>query len=532
MKNKVLLTSKFWVFALLVPFFVGCFEMPSDDEKKKDAEVEPDPVEAPALHNISTQSVRVGDPVTFEGANFLNDDRAATLITFKGTYFRSDGQQESVDLTIEPEILSSTEAIWKQFGPFDVPFCQSGDQTGTFWGTIQAVNVLRDTEEELLQDGSVDIELQVLPSVVVRVFQPTEADCRTRSNVVLDHIPYKLEVAAVGFTPTEFKYTLSPGALMSPNPEDEPSEEPIEILRSATSKVGKLGFNEYLNFAPVPYGVHGYNTWIRIESRSSTGDTITHLLPLTVRQPLVARYAGKVEIAQIYDPQPVSGCIYGDETGRSVQYTETHEEVREREYGTTFTSGWEQSYTQSHTESYGEGGAEANRLGFSTTDGVSFGWNMNTEVSGSVGIEGIAKVGVSVGMGVSFEQSHSQTTSGDKTVSANWNWNQAVTESQSASQTVQQSGTEIMKVRSSQSESLNFAVELLPMKYGVFYRQTTRLVRKVELVAYDLCGNWTVVGSMYLSDFTWAPDLAMGDSCPPFPESNLSSAKCYISPCD
>ena len=533
MTGKKLLKPIFWMSVFLTVALAGCFNMPQDDDdKRKDSGVDPDPVEAPGLNSISAQSIKVGDSLSFTGHDFVDDNRAHTLITFQGTYYRSDGQEEHVDFTIEPEVVNENEAVWRKFGPYDVPFCASGDQTGTFWGKIQAFNVMKDTEEEIPQEGSLDIELQVMPSITVRMFQPTTADCRTRSDVVLDHIPYKLEVAAVGFTPTEYKYTLSPGALMSPNPEDPPFEEEIEILHSVTNRVDRLGINEHLNFAPVPYGIYGYNSWIKIEARSTNGENLSYLMPLTVRHPLVARYAGKVEVAQIYDAVPVSGCIYGDETGRTVQYTETHEEVREREYGTTFTSGWEQSYTESHTESYGEGGSEANRIGFSTTDGVSFGWNMNTEVSGSVGIDSIAKVGVSVGMGVSFEQSHSETVSGDQTVTSSWDWTQATTQSQTASQSVEQSGTEIMRVRSSDSESLNFSVDLLPMKYGVFYRQTTRLVRRVEVVAYDLCGNWTTVGTMYLSDYTWAPDLAMDDQCPPFPESNLSEGQCFISPCD
>jgi hypothetical protein len=453
-----------------------------------------------------------------------------TLLQFTGTYFRSDGLEEDVDFTIEPEVLSETQVSWK-FGPYQVPFCSTGDKTGTFWGDIRAINVLKEGGE-LLQEGTLGVEIQVLPSIVVRSFQPAMADCVSHSDMVLDHVPYQLEVEAIGFQPVDFKYTISPGALMSPDTTQDASSEPTIVTHSANGSWDRLGDQEYFNFAPVPFGVHGYDTWVKIEARAVGGETHSYLLPLTVRQPLVARYAGQVEVAQIYDAVPVSGCIYGDETGRSVQYTETHEEVRERELGTSYSTGWEQSYTESHTATYGEGGAEANRVGFSTTDGMTFGWNVNTEVSGEVGFQGLAKVGFSVGMGISFEQSHSETVSGDHTVSSNWNYSEAATESQTASETVTQEGSEILRVRSSESESLNYAAELLPMKYGVFYRQTTRLVRKVEIVAYDLCGNWTVVGSMMLSDYTWAPDLAMGDTCPPFPESNLPKAECFISPCE
>ena len=66
--------------------------------------------------------------------------------------------------------------------------------------------------------------------------------------------------------------------------------------------------------------------------------------------------------------------------------------------------------------------------------------------------------------------------------------------------------------------------------YGVWYRQTTRLLRKGVVVAYDLCGNADVVGEIAIDDWTWAPNLAIGDACAP--ESDLPPAECRVAPCD
>ena len=68
-------------------------------------------------------------------------------------------------------------------------------------------------------------------------------------------------------------------------------------------------------------------------------------------------------------------------------------------------------------------------------------------------------------------------------------------------------------------------------KFGVFYRQTTRLIRTSYVRSYDLCGVSTIMGEVQLSEWIWAPDLALGDQCPPFPESNLPPAQCLIEPC-
>jgi len=51
------------------------------------------------------------------------------------------------------------------------------------------------------------------------------------------------------------------------------------------------------------------------------------------------------------------------------------------------------------------------------------------------------------------------------------------------------------------------------------------------IVAYNLCGVPTVVADATLDDFIWSVDLAQGEECPPFPESDLPEAQCFQSPC-
>ena len=82
------------------------------------------------------------------------------------------------------------------------------------------------------------------------------------------------------------------------------------------------------------------------------------------------------------------------------------------------------------------------------------------------------------------------------------------------------------------STSQSFSATIPRSQIGIFYRQTTRNVKRVEVRSYDLCGLSTHVGEMQFNEWTWAPDLAIGDSCdsvPPPP--GLPSAKCFISPC-
>jgi hypothetical protein len=94
------------------------------------------------------------------------------------------------------------------------------------------------------------------------------------------------------------------------------------------------------------------------------------------------------------------------------------------------------------------------------------------------------------------------------------------------------SGSEAWTVSSSNSQALEFSAFLLPNRFGVFYRQTTRLVRTGQVVAFDLCGQAIPVGDMALDDYTWAPELAVDPECPPFPESSFPEAQCLAPPCE
>jgi len=69
-------------------------------------------------------------------------------------------------------------------------------------------------------------------------------------------------------------------------------------------------------------------------------------------------------------------------------------------------------------------------------------------------------------------------------------------------------------------------------KVGIFYRQTTRWVRRAEVRSYNQCGLAEHIGELQFNEWTWAPDLAIGDSCNSQPPpTNLEPATCFIEPC-
>jgi hypothetical protein len=70
-------------------------------------------------------------------------------------------------------------------------------------------------------------------------------------------------------------------------------------------------------------------------------------------------------------------------------------------------------------------------------------------------------------------------------------------------------------VSSSQSKGVDLSGQIYPGMYGTFYRQTSRVLRIANLVGYNECGSTTDLGKAILTDWAFAFDLAVGQTCPP-----------------
>lgn len=71
-------------------------------------------------------------------------------------------------------------------------------------------------------------------------------------------------------------------------------------------------------------------------------------------------------------------------------------------------------------------------------------------------------------------------------------------------------------------------------RYGVWYRQAIRYVRKGQIYSYNVCGVREFMGEMYFNTWAWSPALALGSECEGsiMPQSDLPPAQCVIPPCD
>lgn len=113
-----------------------------------------------------------------------------------------------------------------------------------------------------------------------------------------------------------------------------------------------------------------------------------------------------------------------------------------------------------------------------------------------------------------------------------WSLGQGLSESEVVSQgdTEKVAQTVVSSTAISTSQSISGTIPR--NQVGIFYRQTTRNVKRVEVRSYDLCGLSTHVGELQFNDWTWAPELALGKTCDQVPPpSSMPAAKCFISPC-
>jgi hypothetical protein len=490
-------------------------------------------IPVPQVSLLDTHSAAVGDEVLFHGSGFIDRNKGWTELTFRGVFRRSGGAEEPVNVTYEVATVDDDTLKWR-FGPYKVPFSRTGDETGVFEGEVFATNFSHSGLERRQEALPLALTFEVKPSLVVREIVATgngwQSDCLHMTTKFINQVPYRISFQAIGFTPTVFHYTISEGLLG----EAGPIEEPVSVEHEATGHIDSLGDVEEIRFAPVPMAAPVYRASISVAALDEEGEPYHQFLMLTVHQPLQVRYRSGSELAELMEPEHTSGCMLGGIQGRDVSYSEQDGDTRTVSASSSLNSGWADTYTEGHTGTYGETGSESNALDWSSSDQTNWNWQVNGGIEVQTGIDVGAETKVTVKGGFSRDWGghHSNTAGGQRGWENSTSYSEATSRTQALQKTHGESWTEGWSVSSTHSESLNFRAFLLPKHSGVFYRQTVRLLQRADVVAMDLCGNETIVGESVVSDYTWAPDLAMSTSCNPFPEPALPAAECFIAPCD
>ena len=475
----------------------------------------------PEVAALSTYQAPIGTLIEVYGSHFPSRSDAQTMLVFRGTFDAEDGTSHPVNEAFETTRLDGGTLRWDDFGPYRVPF-GPGDRIGTFHGQVMAQTVGPDGEV-LMEGEPLDISFRVQPSIMVHELQPVTASCGGPVKRGLGGAAYRVRVQALGFEPTSFTYTIAAPAVAD--------FEPVSVRHAATGRFDTVG--EYGDFImpQVPSNLLAYGAVLTIQATDGDGALHQSSFAIGVHRPLEVYYNGNVGVAEIFAPTPVSACIPGGETGRDVEYNESMSETRSRAYTLSWNESWLSSHTVSSSTSSTVGLSETNGVGFATTDGEAFRWSMGGEVGGTIGISELVSLGVKANFGI--ENETSRTVENSRERETGLTRSETTTDTESATDTVGGGTGESFSWEVSSTEAIarGFGGRVLPQTYGVFYRQTLRLLRRAVLVTYNQCGAAEVVGEVDFTDWAWSPDLALGSSCPPLPESNLPEAECIISPC-
>jgi hypothetical protein len=453
----------------------------------------------------------------------------------------------------------------------------------------------------------------------------SDIDCDILSGNIIEEVPNTLKVHVAGIRAIKYTYYIS-------------------ILNNVYSIVHEydLPINsdilENIVMNKVPKELSSYIIAIRVVAEDINGEFVESAIPIRVVRPLEVKHYGKHELAEVYEPVPVSGCIIGS-LGNNVNYSESSTETRQSSLNIVISKSWSDSNskninaseseglsigetqsvvnssslstseTNSENETYSNSTSDHESINFSSTDGENWSWSLNESntqgnstsnsngntiggnASVSVGASGegslpfLAKVSGSIEttVGVSGSntntetnaESNSQTngrvytTSGVRNESASYGTAQNITNSSSLSgsyavsrsnsnslsQGNTDSSTRVWNMSNSisngkvvtigDSESISQTIfesssstttfsysGFIPRgRSGLFYRQTSRWTKLSEIVSYDINGIPYHAGYITMNTWSWAPELALGNSCKEVPQPKMEPATCYIQPC-
>ena len=293
--------------------------------------------------------------------------------------------------------------------------------------------------------NSAHVNLVIEPSVIIQSFCAT-SNCQITSGNVVQNVYNKISIKTYKIAATKIKYTI-----------DTPYNKSV-FEHDFNSPVSE-DYLERIVLQNVPRDLSSYIASINIVAYDNEGNTAETSLPFRVVRPLEIKHFGKYELAETYEPIPVTGCIPGT-VGNNVQYSESETEVRQSSVSITLSSSSSNSLSQNQTNNRSEGitvsntestilssslassetnsegynntysEGESSNIGFSSLDGENWSWNLNetssntssNSNSGSVntGVTGSVTTGFSGEGSLPFLAKASGKVETSAGVSRNW----------------------------------------------------------------------------------------------------------------
>jgi hypothetical protein len=470
--------------------------------------------------------------------------------------------------------------------------------------------------DEKESDYVLTVPIEIKKSISIQEICATE-DCNTVSGNVLENIPYSIKIKSYKMSPVKFEYSIITNDNIQTfnNEYDYPvSEDWIDGVVFPTIK-NKNQSNVIL---------------LKIKAYEESGYEAVNYLPVKIIKPMQIVHKGIYELAEVYDPIPVSGCITGA-IGNNVSYSESNTETKQqsvnivlsknftnsnsinnsvstnegisigetRDVSNSFSNSESTNFSETETNSNTDG--TSNGFNYSTSDGESWSWSIGESQSSSngnsntIGGSGSLTVGVSgegslpflakasgkvettVGVNASNTSSNSTTdsnnrgytTSGNESSGNSWSsidnssnsksltgsyaltntsssvssnsngqnstrvWNMSESEASGKIVTTGDSESISNTIVNSSSSTTTFSYSAyIPLgRTGIFYRQTSRWTKLSEIITYDLNGFPSHAGYISMNTWSWAPSLAIGETCREVSVPNMEPSYCYIPPC-
>jgi hypothetical protein len=181
--------------------------------------------------------------------------------------------------------------------------------------------------------------------------------------------------------------------------------------------------------------------------------------------------------------------------------------------------------------SVGEQISVGGRSGASQDRGTSGGGSASTTTGyGSTTVDARSKQ-VGGTFGVSRQSSINQTTTQTEASSESvvYNIGGATSVNERVAQGESEAWGETWVSTSSDTTLLSFTGKIPNGRCAVVYRQTVRHARTAHLVQHDLCGVREAVGEMVFNEWSWSPNIAIGDDCSSsLPPSTQPKAQCFL----
>ena len=540
----------------------------------------------------------------------------------------TSGESLSIKYDINPEIVSMRAALISGNGRA-IEIYNFQPANGIFsirraFTNLDSLNYARsntlqflafDKENQIILSDQIPIILN--PSIVIKSLCATN-NCESLTGNVIGNLPQKISVETFGIQPISYKYIINT------------KKDSITFINEYTSPVSNDYFDNII-WQPPSEDESFYLTSIIVIATDKDGFEVMNALPVKVVRPLEIRYDGSYELAQIFEPMPVSGCITGSIDNR-IEYSESKSETRENSIDIMISNNWNNSVGLSVSQELTEGiqisqsvgnsisstseqsestenGWEtsqstgtSNEFNWSTSNGETWDFNNSNSVSTSqtnetqneingsvtVGVEGegslpfLGKIGgnVSTTGGVRRGWNNSNTSSNEKTqgysVGGNiektqsfgsvqtdesttglsgayvvgksfsnsletneeksntrvWDMTNGTTNENIISTGNEESISKTQTTSTSVTTSLNFSVFLPRERKGIFYRQTSRWIREIKIITYDMNGTPKLAGKMLANEWNWAVSMSIGETCQEISKpNNMEVATCFIEPC-